>query len=127
MLITVLLVLGIGFLQNIMFLFSDVMNLFNEPSCFVSLHVSMRRVNRCGCKGKRYINGAQWLKPKSNLKRVVASRAMKSLVVIVLYIRNEVIPHVWIFGVVYTKDVHDNHIDHLYLAINFGMEGIGFD
>jgi hypothetical protein len=42
MLIMMLLVLGIDFLQNIMDLFSYVLNLFNEPGGFVSLFVSMR-------------------------------------------------------------------------------------
>ena len=42
MLIMALLVLGIGFLQNIMNLLSDVMNVFNEPGGFVCLCVSMR-------------------------------------------------------------------------------------
>ena len=37
MLIMVLLVLGIGFLQNIMNLLLDVLNIFNEPSGFVIL------------------------------------------------------------------------------------------
>ena len=36
MLITVLLVLGIGFLQNIMDMLSNVLNLFNEPGGLVS-------------------------------------------------------------------------------------------
>ena len=48
----VLLVLGIGCLQNIMDLFSDVLNLFNEPGGFVGLCVSMRIFGLCGCKGK---------------------------------------------------------------------------
>ena len=62
MLIMALLVLGIDFLQYIMDLLLDVLNLFNEPSVFVDLCVSMRGFNLCGCKGKSYINGAQWLK-----------------------------------------------------------------
>ena len=71
MLIMALLVLGIGFLQNIMDLLSDVMNLFNEPRGFVGLYVSMRGFVLCGCKGKSYINGAQWLKSQAYLKWVV--------------------------------------------------------
>ena len=58
MLIMALLVLGNGFLQNIMDLFLDVLNHFNEPSGFVGLYVSMRGFILCGCKGKSYINGA---------------------------------------------------------------------
>ena len=121
-----LLVLGIGFLQNIMDLLLDVLNPFNEPRLFFGLCVSMRRVGLCGFKGKIYINGAQWLKPQSNLKRVVASLAMNSLVVVVLHIRKVVIPHAWMFGVVHPQDVHDHPIDHLYLAISVRMESNGF-
>jgi hypothetical protein len=62
MLIMVLLILGIGFLQNIMDMLSDVLNLLNESSGFVILYASMRGFNLCGCKGKSYINGDQWLK-----------------------------------------------------------------
>ena len=65
MLIMVLLVHGIDFLQNIMNQLSDVLNIFNEPGGFVSLYVSMRGFSLCGCKGKSYINGAQWLKSKA--------------------------------------------------------------
>ena len=98
MLIMALLVLGIGFLQNIMDLLSDVLNLFNEPSGFFGLCVSMRGFDLCRCKGKSYINGAQWLKTQAYLKRVVASRAVNSVVVAVLHIKKAAIPCAWKFG-----------------------------
>ena len=59
MLIMALLVLSSGFLQNIMDLLLDVLNLFNEPGCFVVLCLSMRILILCGGKGKSYTNGAQ--------------------------------------------------------------------
>ena len=101
MLIMVLLVLGIQFLQNIMDLLSDVMNILNEPGGFVSLCVSMRGFSLCGCKGKSYINGAQWLKSQAYLKRVVANRAVNSSIAVVLHIGKVFIPCVWMFGVVH--------------------------
>ena len=101
MLIMVLLVIGIGFLQSIMNLFSDVMNLFNEPSGFFVLGVIMIRFCLCGCKGKSYINGAQWLKSQAYLKQVVATRVVNSSIVDVLHIRKVVIPCVCMFGVVH--------------------------
>ena len=101
MLITTLLVLGIGFLQNILDLLSDVLNLFNEPGGFVILCVSMRGFDLCGCKRKSYINGAQWLKSQAYLKWVVSSRAMNRYVVVVLHIRKVIIPCAWMFGVVH--------------------------
>jgi hypothetical protein len=58
MLIMALLVLGIVFLQNIIDLLLDVLNIFNELGGFVNLYVSMRGFILCGYKGKSYINGA---------------------------------------------------------------------
>ena len=107
-------------------LLSDVINIFNEPSFFFNLYVSMRRVNLCGHKEKSYINGAQWLKSQAYLKWVVASRVVNRFVVAMLHIRKVVIPCAWMFGVVHPQDVHDHHIDHLCLPIRLGMEGSGF-
>ena len=101
MLIMALLVLGIGFLQNIMDLLSDVLNRFNEPGGFVSLYVRMRRFGLRGCKGKSYINGAQWLKSQAYLKWVVASRVANSSGVAMLHIRKVIILCAWMFGVVH--------------------------
>ena len=101
MLIMALLVLGIDFLRNIMELLSDVLNLFNEPGGFVSLYVGMRGFDLCGCKGKSYINWAQWFKFQAYLKLVVANRAVNSSVVVVLHIRKAIIPCAWMFGVVH--------------------------
>ena len=126
MLIMALLVLGIDFLQNIMDLFSDVLNIFNEPDGFIMLCVSMRRFSLFGYNGKSYINGDQLLKSQACMKWVVASRDVNSLVVVVFHIRKNSIPCAWIFGVVHPQDVNDHPIDHLYLAISFGMEDNGF-
>jgi hypothetical protein len=71
MLIMALLVLSIGFLQNIMDLLVDVLNPFNEFGGLVGLRLSMGIFFLCGCKGQCYINGAQWLKSQAHLKRVV--------------------------------------------------------
>ena len=83
-------------------LLSDVLNVFNEPSGFVGLCVSMRGFSLCGCKGKSYINGAQWLKSLAYLKWVVANRAVNSSVVAVFLIRKVVIPCALMFGVVHS-------------------------
>ena len=88
-------------MKNIMDLLSDVLNLLIELGLFFNFYVSMRSVGLCVCKGKSYINGAQWLKSQAYLKWAVASRAMNSSVVVVLHIRNDVIPCVWMFGVVH--------------------------
>ena len=123
MLIMALLVFGIDFLRNIMYMLIDVLNPFNEPYFFVSLRVIMGIFILSGCNGKSYINRAQWLKPQANLKWVVPSRAMKSSIVVLLHIRKVVIPHAWMFGDVHPQDMHNHHIDHLCLSIGLGMKG----
>jgi hypothetical protein len=50
-LIMELLVLSIGFLQNILDLLADVLNLLNESGGFVGVKMNMGRV--CLCRGKR--------------------------------------------------------------------------
>jgi len=57
-LIMVLLVLRIGFIQNIMDLLAYVMNKFNEFVGIVGLRLTLGRFFPSGCKGKCYINGA---------------------------------------------------------------------
>jgi hypothetical protein len=50
-LIMALLLLGIGFLQNILNLLADVMDLFNEPGGFFGFGLSTQRFGLCGRKG----------------------------------------------------------------------------
>ena len=50
-LIITLLVLGIGLLQNILNLFTDVLDWFNELGGFVSFSLSTGKFYLCGCKG----------------------------------------------------------------------------
>jgi hypothetical protein len=101
MLIMVFLVLSIGFLQNIMNLLADVLNLFNEFGGLFDLRLIMGIFFMCGCKGQCYINGAQWLKTQADLKRVVVGRAIECSVVAMLGIRKALIPCVWMLGVVH--------------------------
>jgi hypothetical protein len=49
-LIMVLLVLSIGFLQNLMDVLVDVLNLLNEYGGFFGLRLDMGRLCLCGCK-----------------------------------------------------------------------------
>jgi hypothetical protein len=95
MLIVALLVLGIGFLHNIMNLFWDVLNKFGCP---INLGISMGGLFLCGCNGKSYVNGGQWLEPQAHLKRVVANRVVDGSVVA---IRKAFVPCAWMFGIVH--------------------------
>jgi hypothetical protein len=51
MLIMAVLVLSIGFLQTLLDLLEDVLNMLNESGGFVGLRLNMGRVGMCG--GKR--------------------------------------------------------------------------
>ena len=61
MLIMALLILGISFLQDVLDLFTNVLNMFNESSCSIHLYVLMGRGVLCGCKWEGDINGSQGL------------------------------------------------------------------
>jgi hypothetical protein len=63
MLIVVLLVLGIGFLHNIMNLLLDVMDALKKFGFPISLYLSMGGLFMCIYNGQSYDNGGQWLKP----------------------------------------------------------------
>ena len=126
MLIMALLILGIGFLQDVMDLFLNVLNSFNEPGCSVHLYVLMGRISLCGCKWEGDINGSQGLESEAYMKRVVSSTAMNGSIVTVLHIRKTIIPCVRMLRVVHLQNVHDHPIYYLYLAIGLGMEGNGF-
>jgi hypothetical protein len=56
-----LLVLSIGFLQNLLDLLVDVLNLLNESGGFVDRRLIRGRVYLCGGKRKCNINGSQGL------------------------------------------------------------------
>jgi hypothetical protein len=126
MLIMVLLVLSIGFMQNILNMLAYVLNLFNKLGGFFSLKLNMEIFCLCGCKGKCDINGIQWLKSHPHLKGVVVDRAMERFVVVFLNIRETLIPCALMLRVVHMQDIYNHPIDDLCLAIIFGVEGNGF-
>jgi hypothetical protein len=126
MLIVVLLVLGIGFLQNIMNLLLDVIDSFKKFGYSISLNMSMGRLLLCSCNGKIYVNGSQWLEPQAHLKRVVENIAVEGSVVAMLDIRKDLIPCVWMLGIVHPQDMSNNHVDYLYFSISLWVEGSRF-
>jgi hypothetical protein len=79
MLIVALLVLGIGFLHNIMNFLLDVLDALNKFGYRINLCLSMGGLFSCGYNGQSYVNGGQWLQPKAHLKRVVANRVGRAL------------------------------------------------
>jgi hypothetical protein len=91
-LIVLLLVLSIGFLQNIMDLLADVLNPLNKLDGFIGLRLNMVILFLCGHKGKCDINETQWLKSQPHLKGAVVGRAMKSYVIAMLNIGENIIP-----------------------------------
>ena len=114
MLIVELLVLGIGFLQNIMNFLLDVLDSLKKFGCSINLGLSMGGLFLCSCNMQIYISGGQWLEPQEHLKRVVANRAVEGSIVAMLNIRKAFIPCMWILGVVHSKDVYNHLVDYLY-------------
>jgi hypothetical protein len=56
----------------------------------------------------------------------MANGAMKGSIVAMLKIWKSLIPCTWMLGVVYFLDMHNHHVEYLYLSISFGVEGSGF-
>jgi hypothetical protein len=77
----VLLILRIGFLQNLLDMLVDVLNPLNESGGFVDRKLIMGRVCLCGGKRKCNINGSQGLESQTHLKWAMAGGTMESHVV----------------------------------------------
>ena len=56
----------------------------------------------------------------------MAIQAMEGFVVAMLNIRKDLIPCVWMLGVVHAHDVHNHLVDNFCLSISLGVEGSGF-
>ena len=111
MLIVALLVLGIGFLHNIMNLLLDVLDVLNKFGCPISLGLGMGGLFLFDYNGNSYVNGGQWLEPQTHLKRVVANRVVEGSIVAMLIIRKNFIPCAWMFGIVHPQDMNNHHVD----------------
>jgi hypothetical protein len=119
-------VLSIGFLQNLMGLFEDVLNCLNESGVFFSLRLNMGRICLYGCNRYCNINGTEGLESEAQLKWDMADGAMESPVVTVLNIGETLIPCTWRLTIVHAYDVHNNTIDYLGLVFCWGVESSGF-
>ena len=119
-----LLVLSIGFLQNLLDLLTDVLNSLNESGGFINHRMIRGRVCLCSGKRKCNINGSQGLESQPHLKWV--GGAMEIPVVTVLNIRETLVPCTWMLRVVHAQDVHYHMIDNLCLAVCLGVESSGF-
>jgi hypothetical protein len=126
MFIMTLLVLNIGFLQNLMDMLVGVMNPLNESCGFIGLRLNMGRFCLCGCKRKCNINGTQGLESQPHLKWDMASGDMESHVVAMLNIGNNLIPCMKMLIFINAQDVHNHSIDDLCLAMSLRVEGSGF-
>jgi hypothetical protein len=82
--IMALLVLRIGFMQNLLDLLVDVLNLLNEYGGFVNHRLIRGRFYLCGGKRNCNINGSQGLESQTHLKWAMASGTMESPFVDVL-------------------------------------------
>jgi hypothetical protein len=124
--IMALLVLSIGFMQNLLDLLADVLNLLNESGGFFD-HGLIKRIGfLCGGKRNCNINGSQGLESQIHLKWAMVGGTMESSVVIVLNIWETLVPCMRMLRFLHAQDVHNNMIDDLGLAIGLGVERSGF-
>jgi hypothetical protein len=121
-----LLVLSIGFLQNLLDLLVDVLNLLNESGGFVDHRLIRGRVCLCDGKRKCNINRSQGLESQTHLKWAMAGGTMESPVVTVLDIWENLVPCMRMLRIVHAQDVNNHLIDDLGLAIGLRVERSGF-
>jgi hypothetical protein len=126
MLIMVLLVLSIGYLQNILDLFADVLNLLNETSDFLDRRLIKGRVCMCGGKRESNINGSQGFESQTHLKWAMDDGTMESPVVTMLDIGETLVLCTWILRIVHAHDVHNHPINNLCLDIGLRVGRNGF-
>jgi hypothetical protein len=122
MLIMELLVLGIGFLHNIMNLLLDLLDALKTFGFWIILILSMGRLFLCDCNGSSYANVDQWLEPQAQLKRVVGNRVVEGSIVDMLKIRKDFIPCAWKFGIVHPRDMDNHPVDYLCFSISLQVE-----
>jgi hypothetical protein len=96
-----LLVLSIGFLQNLLDLLADVLNPLNESGGFVDHRLIGEESCLCGGKRKCNINGSQGLESQTHLKWAMAGGTMESPVVTMLDIWETLIPCTWMLRIVH--------------------------
>jgi hypothetical protein len=126
MLIMALLVLSIGFLQNILDLLVDVLNPLNEFGGFFDRRLIRGRVCLCGGKRKCNINGSQGLESQTHLKWAMAGGTMESLIVTVLDIWETLIPCMWMLRIVHVQYVHNHRLMTSVWPLVWGWKAVDF-
>jgi hypothetical protein len=126
MFIMTLLVLSIRFMENLLDLLVDVLNLLNESGGFVEHRLIKGQVCLCGGKKKCNMNGSQGLESQTHLKWAMAGGAMDRPIVAMLDIWETLVPCTGMIRIVHVQDVHNHLIDNLSLAIGLGVERSGF-
>ena len=119
-----LLVLSTEFLQNLLDLLADVLNLLNESGGFVDRRLIRGRVCLCSGKRKCNINGSQGLESQTHLKWAMVSETMESPIVTMLDIWETLVLCTGILRIVHAQDVHNHLIDDLYLDIDLGWKAV---
>ena len=76
-------------------LLANMLDVLNEVGCLVYFGLDMSQICVSSYKWHGHINGAKWLEFQAHLKKVVASRAMESPIIVVLNIGEALIPCVW--------------------------------
>jgi hypothetical protein len=123
MLIMALIVLGIGFLQNIMKLLLDVHDALNKFGSLISLSLSMGGLFLCNYK---WAESHQWglmVGTPRTPEKACGHTFMEGYFVVMLNIRKDFIPCACIFGIVHRQDMENHLVDYLCLSISLFVEG----
>ena len=83
-------------------LLEDVLDSFNKYVVLICLTLSMGIFLLCGCNENSYINWGHWFETQAHLKRVVTNRAIKGSFIVMLNIRNDLIPCAGMFIIIHS-------------------------
>jgi hypothetical protein len=104
--------------------FLDVLDSYNKFGLLINLGLSMEGLFMCNFNKQSYVNGGHCLEPQAHLKRVVANRFMEGYIIVMLNIRETLIPCVWMFGIVHPQDMNNHLVDYLCFSISLWVGGV---
>jgi hypothetical protein len=101
MLIMALLVLGIGFLNNVMNLLLNVLDLLKKFGYSINIGLSIGGLFMCIWNVHSYVNGVQWMEPQAHLKSTMDNRYVEGSILAMLNISKALIPCVCMFVILH--------------------------
>ena len=122
MLVMPCLVFGLALFQLFLYCLVDLLDLLNEPSCFIHIIVSINH----GIFTKDKIQRRPWYETKTGFKRRSLCRRVFCYVVSMLHITQMFIPKLRMFAAISFEQLDHFHVDYLCLAISLWMKSCAF-